>query len=164
MTNLPLARWRRWQTEAVPSTYTGAPASRPIDAVRFHLGDTAAPFALTDEEITWLLAAAADDQLAAALVGARGMAAKFSRLVDATVGDVQKSYSQQYKHFAEVVERLSTDVDTAAAADAVPVPWAGGISYAERDANDGDGDLVPPYFYEGMDDRPGTVATRDGWR
>jgi hypothetical protein len=146
----------------VPSTYTGDPADRPVDAVRFHLGDTAAPFALTDEEIEWLIAAAADDTLAAALVGARSMAARFSKLVDSTVGDIQKSYSQQYKHFAEVVDRLSTDVSTVAAAESVPVPWAGGISYAERDANDGDGDLIPPYFFEGMDDRPGTVATRDG--
>jgi hypothetical protein len=146
----------------VPSTYTGDPADRAVDAVRFHLGDTAAPFALTDEEIEWLISAAADDTLAAALVGARSMAARFSKLVDSTVGDIQKSYSQQYKHFAEVAERLSADVVTLAAAEAVPVPWAGGISYAERATNDGDGDLVPPYFFEGMDDRPGTVATRDG--
>ncbi len=139
------------------STYTGAPASRPIDAVRLYLGDTAAPFALTDEEITWLLAAAGDDALAAALAGAGAMSAKFSKLVDATVGDVQKAYSQQYKHFAEVVDRLAGDVPTAAAGEAAPVPWAGGLSYAEREANEADGDLVPAYFTDGMDDRPGTV-------
>lgn len=137
----------------MPSTYTGDPADRPIDAVRLYLGDTAAPFALTDEEITWFLATAEDDALAAALLGAGAMAARFSQLVDSTVGDIQKSYSQRYKHFAEVAERLAGDVDTAAAGDAAPIPWAGGISYAEREAVSAD--TIPPFFYEGMDDRPG---------
>lgn len=137
------------------STYTGAPADRPIDAVRLYLGDTAAPFALTDEEITWFLVTAEDDTLAAALLGAGAMAARFSKLVDASVGDVRKSYSQQYKHFAEVVARLTTDAGTAAAG--APIPWAGGISQSERESNAGDADLVPAYFHEGMDDRPGTV-------
>lgn len=146
----------------MPSTYTGDPADRPIDAVRLYLGDTAAPFALTDEEIAHFLYQAEEDALAAALIGAGAMAARFSRLVDASVGEVRKSYSQQYKHFAEVAERLAGDVSTAAAGAAAPIPWAGGISWSERDANAGNGDLVPAFFYEGMDDRPGTVVTRDG--
>ncbi len=146
----------------MPSTYTGDPADRPIDAVRLYLGDTLTPFALTDEEIEWFLAGADDEALTAALAGARAMAARFSRLVDASVGDVQKSYSQQYKHFAEVADHLATDVDAVTAGAAAPIPWAGGISLAERDANDADGDLVQSHFYEGMDERWATVDSRRG--
>ncbi len=143
-------------------SYTGDPANVPGDAVRLYLGDTTAPFTLSDSEIAWFLTRADDDALVAALAGARATAARFSRLVDSSVGDIQKSYSQRYKHFAEVADDLAGDVDTATAAAAVPIPWAGGISWSEREANDTNGDLVPPYFFEGMDDRPGTVVTRDG--
>ncbi len=146
----------------MPSTYTGDPADRPVDAVRLYLGDTAAPFALTDEEIEFFLVAADAETLPAAVLGARAMAARFSKLVDASVGDVRKSYSQQYKHFAEVADKLAADVDAVTAGEAVPVPWAGGISWAERDANAADGDLVPAYFTEGMDSRY-PVDTRGGW-
>ena len=120
------------------------------------------PLALTDEEIEWLIAAADDDTLAAALVGARSMAARFSKLVDSTVGDIQKSYSQLYKHFAEVVERLSADVDTVAAARLFRSPGPAASPTPSGTPTPATPTSSRRRSGRGMDDRPGTVATRDG--
>lgn len=143
------------------ATYTGEPATVPVDAVRLYLGDTTSPFLLTDEEIEFFLTTADDDALGAAALGAGGLAARFAGLVDSTVGDVSKSYSQRAKGYADLAARLAGDVATASAGGSVPVPWAGGLSYAELATNDADGDLVPSYFFEGMDSRPGTTDRRD---
>lgn len=144
------------------ATYTGDPASVPVDAVRLYLGDTVAPFVLTDEEIEFFLANADDEPLSAAALGAGAVAARFAGLMDASVGDVRKSYSQRSKGYADLAKRLADDVATAAGGGAVPVPWAGGLSWAEQATNDADGDLVPSYFFEGMDSRPGTTGSRAG--
>ena len=69
------------------ATYTGDPASVPVDAVRLYLGDTVAPFVLTDEEIEFFLANADDEPLSAADLGAGAVAARFAGLMDASVGD-----------------------------------------------------------------------------
>jgi hypothetical protein len=144
-------------------TYSNDPANVPADQVRFLLGDTTAPFLLSDAEVAWLLTTADDVALTAAASGAGGLAARFAGLVDATTGDVSKSYSQKAKGYAELAKRLAAAAVTAASGEAVPVPWAGGISWSERDTNAADSDLTAPYFYEGMDSRPGTTSDRAGW-
>lgn len=144
------------------ASYTGDPATRPIDRVRLYVGDTVAPFDLTDNEIALFLSEADAEPLPAAVKAASALAIRFARLVDATEGDVSRSYSQRYKQFAETAKSLAADLATATASEAVPIPWAGGISWSENETNAGDGDLVPPYFYEGMDSRPGVVDPRRG--
>ncbi len=144
-------------TGATLGSYTADPANRLVDRVRLFLGDTTEPFSIGDAELEYFLSVAGEDALVAALAAAKALAFRFSRLVDATEGDVSRSYSQRYKQFAEAAKTLAADVDTAASAGVAPIVWAGGISVSEVAANAADGDLVPAYFYEGMDDRTGIV-------
>jgi hypothetical protein len=142
--------------------YTDAPATVPGDHLRLLIGDTAAEALLSDNEVAFFLANNDDDPVAGALSAAKALAFRFAQLVDATEGDVSRSYSQKAKAYAELARSLAADVATAAATAVAPIVWAGGISQSEVDANAGDGDLVPRYFYEGMDSRPGTLDTRSG--
>ena len=142
--------------------YGDDPANDPSDELRLLIGDTTTPELLSDNEVEYFLAEAEDVALTGAAMAARALAARFAGLVDATEGDVSRSWSQKAKQFAELAKSLAEQVVAAAAADAVPIPWAGGISYADNDTNAADGDLVPAYFYEGMDSRPGTSDVRGG--
>lgn len=141
------------------STYTGDPGNVPIDEVRLILGDTTAPFLFSDQEIEWFLVQADANARSAAVLGAGAAAARFAGLVDSSVGDVRKSYSQKAKGYADLAARLTAAAE--AAGDIIPVPWAGGLSYSERHANDDDTDFIPGYFHEDMDARPGTVDQTD---
>ncbi len=136
--------------------YGDDPANDPEDALRLLIGDTTSPALLSDNEVAYFLAEGDDVALTGAALAAGALAARYAGLVDATEGDVSRSWSQKAKQFAELAKRLAEEVMEAAGSAAVPIPWAGGISYADNDANAADRDVVPAYFYEGMDSRPGT--------
>lgn len=126
--------------------YGADPTTEPLDQVRLLVGDTdPAAFLLLDAEINWLLTRAADDVTTASIQAALAIAAKLSREVDRSLGDVSRSASQRAAAYRDLARTLS---ETAAAArvDAtratVPTPLAGGI----------DGD---PYFAMGFMDSPG---------
>jgi hypothetical protein len=143
-------------------TYTNDPAANPVDRVRLLVGDTASPFSLSDAEVAWFLAEAAGVARAAA-AAAGALAGRYARVVDVSVGDVRESLSQRAKQYGDLARDLAASAAAALAREAAPIPWAGGMSRAETEAMTADGDLVPPYFYEGMDARPGTTDRAGGW-
>ena len=105
-------------------TYNGDPASSALSAIRFLIGDTdTADQLVTDEEIAWLNTESGDTPTSltalykASAAAARAIAAKFSPLA------------------------------AQAAADAgVPIPFAGGISVADKTNREADTDRVEPFF------------------
>lgn len=123
-------------------------APSPRDQVRLLVGDTdSAAFLLRDAEVDWLLARANSDVTATAVQAALAIAAKLSRDVDRSLGDVSRSASQRSSAYRELARALSDQVALDRAnerVDAVPLALAGGI----------DDD---PYFSMGFMDPPGTT-------
>lgn len=123
------------------ATYTGDPGASSLDEVRFLMGDTRAPYRLSDAEVNWLISEVDDDALVAAASGAHAVAAQAADEIDRSIGDVSRSYSQIARQFADRATKLDARVkardEAQAAAPSVPVPFFGG---AERE----------PYFGEDM--------------
>lgn len=89
------------------ATYTGDPASRPIDAVRFLVQDTdVSNPGLTDTEILWLIAQSGDDVYEAAAQSAEQRAASYASFRDKSVGPLSISYGDQSNRLLGVASTL----------------------------------------------------------
>ncbi len=85
--------------------------SRNIDRVRYLIGDTnEKDFQLHDGEISFSLSNNDDDVKEAAIVSARAIAAKFSKLADTKVGEESISYSKLSDQVWALADRLVADV------------------------------------------------------
>ena len=132
-------------------SYSGNPASSPLDECRFLVGDTnTAAQLVSDEEINYNIALVygttppASGNFLPAAYAADGIAAKSARSVDKSVGDLHLSYSQQAKSFrdlANVLRRRAT-------LKMVPI-YVGGLSLAEKATNEADLDMPQPAFKVG---------------
>jgi hypothetical protein len=142
-------------------TYT-SPLASTKDEVRFLMGDTDQDRPhMQDEEITYLLTKYGVESAAAA--ACEQLAAKYTGLIDRTVGSLTINYSQLSKQFAESAVRLrrqSRSPESVAAGGAGPLVF--GIAHAEKDAKDEDSSLIPDTFDEGFMDHPGTSSTLTG--
>jgi hypothetical protein len=137
-------------------TYTGDPATNARDSVRFLIGDTDTNDQLiNDEEIAWINnQLTGSDTATTALynVAYRAcitIASKFSRMADKSVGDLRVSMSQKAKAYREQADSLLL---LAGREGSVPTPYAGGISIADKDVDQGDSDIVEPSFSFGQFD------------
>lgn len=127
-------------------------ASSEKDQVRFRVGDTNRDDPLLqDEEIQFLLDEPAG-VLQAAVVACETIAANFSRLVDQTTGKVRVSHSQKSKQYMEMADKLRRRI----AVEGGVMPFAGGISKAQKKATRQDSDRTHPYFERDQMDFPGT--------
>lgn len=92
------------------ASYTGNPADRPIDTVRFLLGDTDVTAAvLTDAEISWLLSEHADDAYMAAAAGADNLAATAVQndVQSKSVGGLSITYDgRQQQHWTDLAKTI----------------------------------------------------------
>jgi len=135
-------------------TYTGDPTASARDAIRFLTGDTDSSDQLvTDEEIAWVNAEVSGSATATTHLyraGARvanAIGAKFSRLADQQIGDLRVSMSQK----ATAAYALAASLNELAATDSsVPIPYAGGVSVADKRSRDEDTDRVMPFFETGQ--------------
>jgi hypothetical protein len=135
-------------------TYGGDPDANARDAIRFLVGDTDTNDQLVnDEEIAWVnkettgSATATTGVYDAAVRCCLTIASKFSRLADQSVGDLKVSMSQKAKAYRVQAEELAR---LANREGSVPVPYAGGISIADKDADREDSDRVAPWFSTGQ--------------
>ena len=117
------------------------PRNNDRDKVRFLIGDTNvnSPL-LQDKEILYLIEEEVTT-LRAAVAGALGLAAKFSRLMDESVGSVSKSYSQRAIAFRALAKDLSTRNSQKGVC-----AFAGGVSEADKEKSEQDPDSVKPSF------------------
>lgn len=130
------------------ASYSGNPAVSDKDAVRFWIEDTTAPFALTDEEIAYVLTIY-PTPMAAAAACARALAAKYAKLVDKEVGDLKLKYSQRGAAYLALAERIEAQAGLVGL-----MPYAGGISIADMQAVDQNSDRPVPPIRIGQFDNP----------
>ncbi len=130
------------------NSYSGNPSDSDKDAVRFWISDRAAPWQLSDEEITYTLAQYASPLLAAAAI-ARELAMKWAMFVDKAVGDLRLSYSQRSKMYQALAETLQTQGEQSGVSI-----YAGGTSLSDMAAVDANSDRVPQPFTRKQFDIP----------
>lgn len=121
---------------------------RPLDEVRLNIGDTVAmDQQLQDEEILAILAVRPNIYGAAANC-CRALAAKFSRSVTQKAAGATINYSDMSKAYALRAQQFEMQ----AAMVGSGMPYAGGISIADKTSQEQDADRVSPQFRIGMDD------------
>lgn len=130
-------------------TYTPSSlASSALFQVRLLIGDTlSTDQQLQDEEIDFVLTER-PNLYGAAAECCRSLAAKFSRSVDQAAGATRAAFSQ----LAKAYNAKAADFEAKAAAAGSALPYAGGISVADKQRQEMDPDRVQPQFDLGMDD------------
>lgn len=121
-----------------------------IETVRFYVGDTATPYLLTDDQITLAIDATTSD-LAAAALCARSLSAHFARQVDKRFETIWSYNSQKSMAYEKLARNLEQQ---AKRAGGLGVPAAGGISRADMESAENDGDRVRPFFRANMFNNP----------
>lgn len=122
-------------------TYGGDPSANNRDAVRFLIGDTvSADPLITDEEIAWLLSERGG-VYPAAIQACETIAAKFARLADSQVDDVNVKLSQRAAGYRTLAATLTTRQALVGA-----MPYAGGISISDKQTREDDTDRTVPIF------------------
>ena len=138
-------------------TYTNDPANRPIDRVRFEVGDTdTANAKLSDEEILMLIGDTNHILYAAAAAAEAIGGQDASGLESKSVDDFKLSFPSDGTLGS--YSALASSLRMRAARKAGGSLYAGGISKADKAAQEQDADRVQPQFTIGMDDNE-TVGT-----
>jgi hypothetical protein len=123
-------------------------ATSAKDAVRLLIGDTLmTDQQLQDEEIDYFISRRGSNYGAAAEC-CRSLQAKFSRSVDYTTAATKAMYSQLAKAYGIKAAEFESKVASSGAA----LPYAGGISVADKRRQQQNTDRVQPQFQVGMDD------------
>jgi hypothetical protein len=94
------------------------------------------------------------DPYQSAMEGCVYLAAMFTRRANMSVGDL----SIQYAAVADNYRKLRKTIYAQAFRHDVPVPYAGGTSYADMGIDAEDSDVVKPWAWVGEDDNKGTAA------
>ncbi len=135
-------------------SYSGDPDSSALDAIRFLIGDTDTnDQLLANEEISWLneqvsgSTTSTDALYTSAFRCMVTIASKFSRLADQAVGDMRVSMSQKAKGAREQAKELKR---LAEQEGGTPTPYAGGITWSDREIDADNSNLVEPYFKRGQ--------------
>lgn len=139
-------------------SYSGNPASSNLDGVRFLCQDTNPNDPqLSDLEINAILGWFVNIWRSAGNA-AKQIEAKYARQVDKSVGDLHVSYSQRQKAYAELSAYLLRQADMRTS-----LPWAGGISHADKDLDRNNPDVVKPTFTKHQFQFPPVNTPDEGW-
>jgi hypothetical protein len=122
--------------------------SSTLMQVRYLVGDTKqTDQQVQDEEINFALSQRASIYGAAAIV-CRSLASQLSREADTVDKDLRTVLSARAKAYSA----RASEYETKAVVRGGGMPYAGGISIADKIANEQDTDRVPPQFTINMDD------------
>ena len=136
-----------------------APNSSDKSWIRLRVGDTSSGTQLLqDEEIDAHLEAEGNRYSAAALC-AESIGAAFARRADKTVGRLSIAMSKVSERYFTLADRLRSELGMRA------LPYAGGISVADKEVDQDDADRVAPAFTVDMlefgGDAEGSESARD---
>lgn len=135
---------------------TGLAAAK--DQIRFYIGDTVSGQAITlaDEEIAGALTLSSSSVKRAAAICAENLAARFAQAASSITDDIGQSvsYSDRAAFFQERARLLRSSLALSA------IPFAGGISSADKGAAEQDTDRIVPAFTTDLHNAPGTPRTR----
>ena len=135
-------------------SYSGDPDSSALDAIRFLVGDTDTnDQLLANEEISWVnsqVSGSTTSTDSLYTVAHRCMimiAAKFSRLPDQAVGAMRVDMFQKAENARLQAKELKV---LAQSEGGTPTPYAGGITWSDRELDADNSDIVEPYFKRGQ--------------
>ena len=135
-------------------SYSGDRDSSALDAIRFLIGDTDTnDQLLANEEISWInsqvsgSSTSTDSLYTSSYRAMITIASKFSRLADQAVGDMRVDMSQKSKNAREQAKELKR---LAESEGGTPTPYAGGITWSDRETDADNSDIVQPYFKRGQ--------------
>jgi hypothetical protein len=127
------------------------------DQVRFYAGDTdsAAAITLSDEEILGVIAMAGGARSAAALV-CEHLAQRYATVGQTLRDDIgqEVDYGTRAQFYADRAKTLRAMVGLTA------IPFAGGISTAQKETQEADSDRVEPAFTVDVHQNPGVNTDR----
>lgn len=130
-------------------TYSGDPSNNNRDAIRFMIGDTIQTDPqLMDSEIAFALAQSPGNLNRVASNICFSLAAKFARLVDTVDRELRTMYSSKSRNYRQMAISFMVIADQSGAG----MPYAGGISIADKRRQQSNTDRVQPQFVLGMDD------------
>ncbi len=129
-------------------SYSKDPSANNKDHVRFLIGDTDSESEqLSDAEVNHTLTESGSSVYPAAILCVDSLLAKYTRLVDKSIGDLKISFSQRVEHYKALRATLRNRLGIRAAA-----PYAGGISISDKNSVELDTDRTKPAFARGMHD------------
>lgn len=144
-------------------TYSGNPASSARDAIRFLIGDTdTTDQLLSDEEIAWVNTEASGTSTAttnlydAAARCCQTVASKLARQADKSIGDLSVSLSQRATAYLAQADQMK---GLAARSGNVPIPYAGGITWSDKEIDQENPDIFRSWIASGQFEN-----VRDGGR
>lgn len=128
----------------------------PKDKVRFLIQDTnIATAMLQDEEINFVLTDYPNYKLAAC-VCAETLSLKFASMPqEKKIGNLSLTYGDRAKKYSDLANKLR------AQASKVLLPYAGGISKADKNITNNDDDRVKPTFSRDMQEALSSVVSTD---
>lgn len=131
--------------------YTDDPEHVLADEVRFLIGDTnASREELTDNQVQYLLSKESNNPRRAAARAAEALAGKYAGVADEKqVGPLRLTFELKAKRYSDLAKRLWSQV-----ASTSVVPYAGGISLADKETRELDPDRVDPAFSRRMMEYP----------
>lgn len=134
--------------------------SRPLDQVRFLIGDTNAyDPQLDDGEVTFCLTDNNGTVTRAALACAEALQGKYSRLVDSKIDDTEEKLSGRLGQYTQLVNQLRAKLARGGIR-----PLMGGQSISEKRSNRRDVDLSQPAFTVAQFSEPGVFPSTRGER
>ena len=136
--------------------YSGAPATVAADALKLWIGDLSTSSSgelLKSAECSYLIATFGS-AIAAAPYACDVVAAMFADQVDKSVGDLRLAAQQKFEHYSTLGSSLRRTASLFGG-----VPYAGGISRADKDSVELDTDRVVPSFKIGAHDHPLSRST-----
>lgn len=129
-------------------SYSGDPSLSAKDGVRFLVGDTNnKDQQCSDGEVLFAIAQTSSLYSASAMV-CRAIASKYAREVDSVQNELRTMWSSRQKAYSDLAKQL----DVKASGSTFAAPYAGGISIADKRAQELNTDRVPPQFNLGMED------------
>lgn len=135
-------------------TYSGDPSANARDAIRFLIGDTDTnDQLLSDEEIAWVNTEASGSSTAltdlydAAYRACHAVAAKLARQADKQIGDLSVKMSQRASSYREQAQELKA---LSMRSSGVPIPYAGGITFSDKEIDQDNPDLFAGWFASGQ--------------
>lgn len=118
------------------------------DKVRFLCGDTdTTNQQVSDEEIAGNLAMNSSDIYRAGAAICRHLAARYSREANITIGQRRVELAARSKAYADRATEIETQGNLAGR---TPIPYAGGISVADKERQEANEDRVAPFFTRDM--------------
>lgn len=130
--------------------YSGNPSSNSVDAVRLMVGDIYPDMeVLTDAEYDYYLTKNSNSISRSALDAAWAICFKLARWTRERTGDIEVYGSEWARNYRSTLLEFIRNPNTAVS---LAMPYVGGISKSDMQANDQNPDNVRPKAYIGMGD------------